>query len=44
MPYVFLTFDEIGDLFHCDSAGARDRVVGYGAFAVDQPQSLEAPA
>ena len=27
MPYVFLTFDEIADLFHCDSAGARDRVV-----------------
>jgi hypothetical protein len=27
MPYVFLTFDEIGDLFHCDSASARDRVV-----------------
>jgi hypothetical protein len=27
MPYVLLTFDEIADLFHCDAAGARDRVI-----------------
>jgi|HubBroStandDraft_6_1064221.scaffolds.fasta_scaffold164800_2 hypothetical protein len=27
MPYVFLTFDEIADLFHCDAAGARARVI-----------------
>jgi hypothetical protein len=27
MPQIFLTFDEIADLFHCDAAGARSRVI-----------------
>jgi hypothetical protein len=27
MPYVLLTFDEIAELFHCDAAGARSRVI-----------------
>jgi hypothetical protein len=27
MPYLFLTFDEIADLFHCDAADARRRVI-----------------
>ena len=27
MPYVLLTFDEIAELFHCDAAGARRRVI-----------------
>jgi len=27
MPQLWLTFDEIADLFDCDSAGARSRVI-----------------
>jgi hypothetical protein len=27
MPYVFLTFDEIAGLFHCDAAEARRRAI-----------------
>jgi hypothetical protein len=27
MPQIFLTFDEIADLFHCDAGGARSRVI-----------------
>jgi|SRR5580692_3275124 hypothetical protein len=27
MPNVLLTFEEIADLFHCDSAGARSLVI-----------------
>jgi hypothetical protein len=27
MPYLFLTFDEIADLFHCDAADARRRAI-----------------
>jgi hypothetical protein len=27
MPNVFLTFEEIADLFHCDAAGARSLVI-----------------
>jgi hypothetical protein len=27
MPQLWLTFEEIGDLFYCDTAGARRRVI-----------------
>jgi hypothetical protein len=27
MPYLLLTFDEIAELFHCDAADARRRVI-----------------